>query len=160
MPGSSSTPTPGTAASSSTTTSSSPRSWRSSAQSEDELAGGGEVGQRGHREPVGFDEEAGLLRPFLAPCPCQSNDLSSHPSGALGLAILATVANTRTDDAVAAGKAAAVALTEGFQTAFLVAAVIAMAGAILATVLVSSRASREHAQAAQRGQLHPIPAAI
>jgi EmrB/QacA subfamily drug resistance transporter len=85
---------------------------------------------------------------------------SQQIGGALGLAILATIANTRTDHAVAAGKAAAVALTEGFQSAFLVAAAIAMAGAILATVLVSSRASREHAHAAQRGLLDPIPAAI
>jgi MFS family permease len=85
---------------------------------------------------------------------------SQQIGGALGLAILATVANTGTDHAVAAGKPAAVALTEGFQSAFLVAAAIAMAGAIIATVLVSSRASREHAHAAQRGLLDPIPAAI
>ena len=84
---------------------------------------------------------------------------SQQIGGALGLAILATVANSRTDDAVAAGKPAAVALTEGFQNAFLVAAAIAIAGAILASVLVSSRASREHAQAAQRGELDPVPAA-
>ena len=84
---------------------------------------------------------------------------SQQIGGALGLAILATVANTRTDHAVAAGKAAAVALTEGFQNAFLVAAAIAMAGAILASVLVSSRASREHAQAARRGELDPVPVA-
>jgi sugar phosphate permease len=85
---------------------------------------------------------------------------SQQIGGALGLAILATVANSRTDSAAAIGKPAAVALTEGFQSAFLVAGAIAIAGAILATVLVSSRASREHAHAAQRGQLEPIPAAI
>src|SRR5215204_1980247 len=78
---------------------------------------------------------------------------------ALGLAILVTVANSRTDDAVAAGKPAAVALTEGFQSAFLAGAGIAIAGAILAIVLVSGRASREHAQAAQRGELVPVAAA-
>jgi EmrB/QacA subfamily drug resistance transporter len=84
---------------------------------------------------------------------------SQQIGGALGLAILATVANSRTDDAVAVGKPAAVALTEGFQNAFLVGAGMAIAGAILAIVLVSSRASREHAQAAQRGELDPVPAA-
>jgi predicted MFS family arabinose efflux permease len=84
---------------------------------------------------------------------------SQQIGGALGLAILATVANSRTDDAVAAGKPAAVALTEGFQNAFLAGAGIAIAGAILATVLVSGRASREHAQAAQRGELGPVAAA-
>jgi EmrB/QacA subfamily drug resistance transporter len=84
---------------------------------------------------------------------------SQQIGGALGLAILATVANSRTDDAVAAGKPAAVALTEGFQSAFLAGAGIAIAGAILAIVLVSGRASREHAQAAQRGKLVPVAAA-
>src|SRR5215218_6468645 len=83
---------------------------------------------------------------------------SQQIGGALGLAILATVANGRTDDAAAAGKPAAVALTEGFQDAFLAGAGIAIAGAILAIVLVSSRASREHAQAAQRGELIPVAA--
>ena len=57
---------------------------------------------------------------------------SQQIGGALGLAILATVANSRTDDAVAAGKPAAVALTEGFQNAFLAGAGITIAGAILA----------------------------
>src|SRR5215218_8781590 len=50
---------------------------------------------------------------------------SQQIGGALGLAILATVANGRTDDAAAAGKPAAVALTEGFQSAFLAGAGIA-----------------------------------
>ncbi len=60
---------------------------------------------------------------------------------------------------MAAGKPAAVALTEGFQNAFLAGAGIAIAGAILAFVLVSGRASREHAHAAQRGELVPAAAA-
>src|SRR3954470_5867177 len=75
---------------------------------------------------------------------------SQQIGGALGLAILATVANSRTDHATAAGKPVVVALTEGFQTAFLVAAGMALAGAVLARA-GSSRASREHAAAAQRG---------
>jgi hypothetical protein len=33
---------------------------------------------------------------------------------------------------------------------------MAIVGAVLAVVLVSSRASREHAEAAQRGELDPV----
>ena len=82
---------------------------------------------------------------------------SQQIGGALGLAILATIANGRTDDAVAAGSSAKVALTEGFQSAFTVGAGIAIVGAILAMVLVSGRASREHAEAAQRGERRAGP---
>jgi EmrB/QacA subfamily drug resistance transporter len=84
---------------------------------------------------------------------------SQQIGGALGLAILATVANSRIDDLTASGSPPNVALTEGFQSAFLVGAGMAIAGAILAIVLVSGRASREHAEAAQRGELEPAPVA-
>jgi EmrB/QacA subfamily drug resistance transporter len=84
---------------------------------------------------------------------------SQQIGGALGLAILATVANSRIDDLAASGTPMPVALTEGFQSAFLVGAGLAVLGAVLATVLVSSRASREHAEAAQRGELEPVAAA-
>ena len=80
---------------------------------------------------------------------------SQQIGGALGLAILATVANSRTDDALASGSPVPSALTEGFQAAFAVGAGIAIAGALLAVVLVSGRASREHAEAARRGELEP-----
>jgi EmrB/QacA subfamily drug resistance transporter len=84
---------------------------------------------------------------------------SQQIGGALGLAILATVANSRIDDLAASGTPMPVALTEGFQSAFLVGAGLAVLGAVLATVLVSSKASREHAEAAQRGELEPVAAA-
>jgi EmrB/QacA subfamily drug resistance transporter len=84
---------------------------------------------------------------------------SQQIGGALGLAILATVANSRIDDLAASGTPQNVALTEGFQSAFLVGAGMAVAGAILAIVLVSSRASREHAQAARRGEIEPATVA-
>jgi EmrB/QacA subfamily drug resistance transporter len=84
---------------------------------------------------------------------------SQQIGGALGLAILATVANSRIDDLVATGTPQNVALTEGFQSAFLVGAGLAIVGAILAMVLVSTKASREHAAAAQRGELDPVPVA-
>jgi EmrB/QacA subfamily drug resistance transporter len=84
---------------------------------------------------------------------------SQQIGGALGLAILATVANSRIDDLAASGSPQNVALTEGFQNAFLVGAGMAVVGAILAIVLVSSRASREHAAAAQAGEIEAVPAA-
>jgi EmrB/QacA subfamily drug resistance transporter len=83
---------------------------------------------------------------------------SQQIGGALGLAILATVANSTTDNALASGTAMPSALTDGFQAAFAVGAGFAIAGAILAMILVSGRASREHAEAAQRGELEPAAA--
>ena len=80
--------------------------------------------------------------------------------GALGLAILATVANSRTQSVFHSGvHDAAVALTKGFDRAFLVGAGFAIAGAILAALLISSRDSREHSEAARRGEVAPVPAA-
>ena len=73
--------------------------------------------------------------------------------GALGLAITATVAIATTNDAFASGERnPAVALTEGFQDAFLACAGLALLGAILAATLISSKDSREHAEAARRGE--------
>jgi EmrB/QacA subfamily drug resistance transporter len=87
---------------------------------------------------------------------------SQQVGGALGLAILASIANSRTDSlmAEAGGAAAALpnALTEGFQIAFLVGAGFAVLGAIIAATFISSKESREHAEAAQRGDVAPAAA--
>jgi hypothetical protein len=68
----------------------------------------------------------------------------------LGLAVLATIANSRTDHlmATAHGSSAALpnALTEGFQAAFLGGAVIATLGLVLTLVLIRSRDSRAHVE--------------
>jgi len=73
--------------------------------------------------------------------------------GALGLAILATIANSRTQSLFHSGvHDPAVALTKGFDRAFLVGAGFALAGALLAAVLISSRDSRAHVEAAQSGE--------
>jgi EmrB/QacA subfamily drug resistance transporter len=70
---------------------------------------------------------------------------SQQVGGALGLAILATVANSRTQSLLHAGvHSTSVALTKGYDRAFLVGAGFAIVGAILAAVLISSRDSREH----------------
>jgi EmrB/QacA subfamily drug resistance transporter len=79
--------------------------------------------------------------------------------GALGLAILATVANSRTQSLFHSGvHSTAIALTKGFDRAFLVGAGFAITGAILAAVLISSRDSREHSEAARQEETSLAPA--
>ncbi len=78
---------------------------------------------------------------------------SQQIGGALGLAILATIANSRTQSLYHSGvHSASLALTKGFDQAFLVGAGFAAAGAILAFVLISSRDSHEHSVAARSGE--------
>jgi EmrB/QacA subfamily drug resistance transporter len=79
---------------------------------------------------------------------------SQQVGGALGLAILATIANSRTLGLLHAGGVdRAVALTKGFDRAFLVGAGFAIVGAILAAVLISSADSRAHVQAASQEEV-------
>jgi EmrB/QacA subfamily drug resistance transporter len=75
---------------------------------------------------------------------------SQQVGGALGLAILATVANSRTKGIVhLGGHDVAYALTKGFERAFLVGAGFAVVGALLTLVMISSRDSREHTRIAR-----------
>jgi len=96
-------------------------------------------------------QEAGLASGLI--------NTSQQVGGALGLAILATVANSRTQSLLHAGSHTyLVALTKGFDRAFLVGAGFALAGAILTMILISSRDSREQAEAARRGEAAASPA--
>jgi EmrB/QacA subfamily drug resistance transporter len=85
------------------------------------------------------EDEAGLASGLI--------NTSQQVGGALGLAILVSVANSRTESLLPGNPT--IALTEGFQTAFLVGAGFALLATVLATVLISSRDSREHAAAAR-----------
>ncbi len=76
--------------------------------------------------------------------------------GALGLAILASIANSSTTNAFKTGADKATALTHGFANAFTVGACFAVVGAILAAVLISSRDSQEHSEAARSGEAIPV----
>jgi EmrB/QacA subfamily drug resistance transporter len=86
------------------------------------------------------DREAGLASGLI--------NTSQQVGGALGLAVLATIANSRTDDLLASsgGDPAAIraALTEGFQAGFLAGAGIAVLGLIATLTLIRNRDSRAH----------------
>ncbi|MCW2787532.1 MAG: drug resistance transporter, EmrB/QacA subfamily [Marmoricola sp.] len=72
--------------------------------------------------------------------------------GALGLAILASIANSSTTDAFRTGAHAPAAFTQGYADAFTVGAWFAVAGAVLAAFLISSRDSQAHSAAARSGE--------
>jgi EmrB/QacA subfamily drug resistance transporter len=88
----------------------------------------------------GVDEhEAGLASGLI--------NTSQQIGGALGLAVLSTVAISRTDDVLASGDPNRVnALTEGFQSAFLGGAGIALLGFVLTLVLIKGSDSRAHVE--------------
>jgi EmrB/QacA subfamily drug resistance transporter len=74
---------------------------------------------------------------------------SLQVGGALGLAVLATLAGTRTDDLLASGESTAAALTGGYHLAFGVAAGLVVAALVLAlTVLSPEPAVAEETEAA------------
>jgi hypothetical protein len=87
-------------------------------------------------------QEAGLASGLV--------NTAQQVGGALGLAILASIANSRTNEVIHGGEHhIAIALTKGFQRAFLVGSGFALLGALLTAVLISSRDSRAHSQAAR-----------
>ena len=99
------------------------------------------------------DHEQGLASGLI--------NTSQQIGGALGLAVLATIANSRTEEVLteAGGDPAAIpgGLVEGFQSAFLGAAGIAVLGLILTLALIRNRDSREHVELSKQGA---APAAV
>lgn len=79
---------------------------------------------------------------------------SQQIGGAVGIALLSTIAISRTENEITAGTARPEALTSGFQLAFWVGAGIALAGVVAALVLIR----QEEIAVAPDGQPAPEPA--
>ncbi len=86
-------------------------------------------------------QEAGLASGLI--------NTSQQIGGAVGIAILSTVAVATTDDAVADGAAVPVALTDGFVNAFWAGAGIALAGLLVSIFMVRGRDLRQDAPVAE-----------
>jgi EmrB/QacA subfamily drug resistance transporter len=71
---------------------------------------------------------------------------SQQVGGALGLAVLSTIATSRTENLLESGTGLHQALTDGFQIAFLGGAAIALLGFVLTLVLIRGSDSRAHVE--------------
>jgi EmrB/QacA subfamily drug resistance transporter len=72
---------------------------------------------------------------------------SQQIGGALGLAVLSTIATSRTEDVMGTGTSTLPnALNEGFQSAFIGGAVIAVLGVLATLILIRTRDSKAHVE--------------
>jgi EmrB/QacA subfamily drug resistance transporter len=84
------------------------------------------------------EEESGLASGLI--------NTSQQVGGALGLAILSTIATSHSEGLVESGDGLKPALTDGFQIAFLGGAAFAALGIVLTLVLIKSSDSRAHVE--------------
>jgi MFS family permease len=73
--------------------------------------------------------------------------------GAIGLAVLATLATTRTEHLLSGGEGTASALTGGYHLAFLVAAGLVAVALAVATTVLSSRVATDEPEGAAGSRL-------
>ena len=92
-------------------------------------------------------QEAGLAAGLI--------NTSQQIGGAVGIAILSTIAVSTTSDAVATGTETTVALTDGFAAAFWAGAAIAFAGVLVSLFLIRGRDFQEQEAQALEPALEP-----
>ncbi len=88
------------------------------------------------------DHEAGLASGLI--------NTSQQIGGALGLAVLSSIAFTKIADEAALGNVGPSGLTAGFSDAFIVGAGIALLGVLAAATLISNADSKAHTQLAEQ----------
>ena len=77
---------------------------------------------------------------------------SAQVGGALGLAVLATLSATRSNKLIDGGHGTASALTSGYHLAFLIGAVLVVAGIVLAVTVIQPEERAEAEVAAEAPQ--------
>ena len=97
------------------------------------------------------EEDAGLASGLL--------NTSQQVGGAIGTAAIAAIATAQTTDVLATGKALPVALTEGYQTGYLVVAGVALAAAVVVAAIVPSGRALRAGNPPVEGEPEPATAA-